>query len=83
MFTTLIERINDHDAQVRIAVMWAIDHADFGAGYHVPKALSIALEDDSAEIRARPPRLWATPASGSIRSSRRSFAMPSTTLIMR
>ncbi len=51
LFTTLIERINDHDAQVRIAVMWAIDHADFGAGYHVPKALSIALEDDSAEIR--------------------------------
>lgn len=51
LFTALTERINDHDAQVRIAVMWSIDHADFGAEYHVPKTLAVALEDGSAEIR--------------------------------
>ena len=51
LFTALTERIDDHDAQVRIAAMWAIDHADFGAEYRVPKALAVALEDGSAEVR--------------------------------
>jgi HEAT repeat protein len=51
LYTALTERIDDHDRAVRVAVMWAFDHADFGTGYRVPKALAAALEDQSAEVR--------------------------------
>jgi HEAT repeat protein len=48
----LTERIDDHDSAVRVAVMWAFDHADFGTGFRVPTALAAALEDKSAQVRA-------------------------------
>jgi len=51
LFAALTEMIGDHDTVVRIAVMWAIDDADFGAGFIVPKALAAALEDKSAKVR--------------------------------
>ncbi len=52
LFKVLTGKIDDRDDQVRIAVMWAIDHADFNVGYHVPKNLAVALEDSSAQVRA-------------------------------
>jgi HEAT repeat protein len=52
VFSALTEMINDPDRSVRVAVLWAIDQADFKAPFNVPKALGAALEEDSAEIRA-------------------------------
>ncbi len=51
LFTALAERIDDQDEHVRIAVMWAIDHADFGADFQVPRSLSVALESEFSDIR--------------------------------
>ncbi len=51
LFKILSEKIEDRDDKVRIAVMWAIDHADFNVGYQVPKTLAVALEDSSALVR--------------------------------
>jgi HEAT repeat protein len=52
VFSALTEMINDPDRSVRVAVLGAIDQADFKAPFNVPKALGAALEEDSAEIRA-------------------------------
>jgi HEAT repeat protein len=52
VFSALTGMINDPDRSVRVAVLWAIDQADFKAPFTVPKALGAALEEDSAEIRA-------------------------------
>jgi HEAT repeat protein len=51
LFTALTERINDQDPAVRVAAMWAIDHADFGMDYQAPKTLAAALEDKLAQVR--------------------------------